>query len=250
MSERWNEGPPDGALRRERESVSERTNGVPEPSKAATPAVPGEGAMYGPTADQPEPDKAPDEAPALADPEKAGPDTEVGRFEERLRRLEDALAQLQDLKGIETRVASQIQSEPRGDPPSTGLSAGALWDTGKKLLASAGAAARPARTEPERAAHQGTMGFLREMFVEVRAMAYMFVDPRYRMSWWGRGSALVLLALFLFSYWLPLGTSIYVVGYWINKLIDLVLAYFLFKTLAREARRYRELAPDLPPQLR
>jgi hypothetical protein len=29
-----------------------------------------------------------------------------------------------------------------------------------------------------------------------------------------------------------------------------VLAYFLFKILIREARRYRETAPDLPASLR
>jgi hypothetical protein len=241
MSERWDEGPPDGALRRERAGDSDRVNGVLEPSEAATPDAPGEGAMYGPTEDRPEPQKAPDDI-LEEGPDLAGPQ-ESGRFEERLRRVEDALAQLQDLKGIETRVAERVASQIQSGSPADPSSAGALWEAGKKMLASAGAATRPERPESPSTAHQSVLGFLREMVVEVRAMVYMFVDPRYRISWWGRGSALVLLALFLFSYWLPLGTALPVVGYWINKAADLVLAYFLVKTLGREARRYRELAP-------
>jgi hypothetical protein len=41
-----------------------------------------------------------------------------------------------------------------------------------------------------------------------------------------------------------------VVGGLLNKVIDLVLAFLLFKVLGHEARRYRETAPDLPPTLR
>ena len=130
MSEPWI-GPPDGALRWEREGHSDRSSGVLEPSEAAT-AGPGEGAMYGPTADPPEPDKAPEEpleeGPALAGVEPAGPDTGSGNFEERLRRLEDALAHLQDLKGMETRVAveclltrlTNFRLQDDGDPHITG----------------------------------------------------------------------------------------------------------------------------------
>ena len=39
-------------------------------------------------------------------------------------------------------------------------------------------------------------------------------------------------------------------GMIIDKAADLILAYFLFKLLSHEARRYRETAPDLPPSLR
>ena len=36
----------------------------------------------------------------------------------------------------------------------------------------------------------------------------------------------------------------------VNKLIDLLLGFLLFKVLGYEARRYRLTAPDLPPTLR
>ena len=39
-------------------------------------------------------------------------------------------------------------------------------------------------------------------------------------------------------------------GIILMKPVDLVLAYFLFRILGREARRYRETAPDLPSHLR
>jgi hypothetical protein len=78
----------------------------------------------------------------------------------------------------------------------------------------------------------------------------MFVDPRYRMSWAGRLVPLALAFAFVFSYWWVPGTSIPLVGFWLNKAADLAVAFVLFKVLTGEARRYRETAPDLPPTLR
>ena len=85
---------------------------------------------------------------------------------------------------------------------------------------------------------------------ELRAILRMFVDPRYRMSWGGRVTAIVLALAFAFSYWLVPGTSIWAFGYCLDKVTDLVLCFALFKVLTYEARRYRETAPDLPPSLR
>ena len=78
----------------------------------------------------------------------------------------------------------------------------------------------------------------------------MYVDPRYSMPWLGRLLPLVLLAAFIASYyWAPF-TSVPGVGWLLNKALDLLIAFVLFKVLGHEARRYRETAPDLPPGLR
>jgi len=59
-----------------------------------------------------------------------------------------------------------------------------------------------------------------------------------------------LLALILTSwFWLP-GSSVPIMGTLFDKALDLVLAFLLFKVLSREARRYREVTPDLPESLR
>ena len=39
-------------------------------------------------------------------------------------------------------------------------------------------------------------------------------------------------------------------AYQVAKVLQLVIAFVLFKVLAHEARRYRETSPDLPPSLR
>jgi hypothetical protein len=95
----------------------------------------------------------------------------------------------------------------------------------------------------------GWFWIVREVVAELQAMFYMYVDPRYRLSWIGRIVPAVLLAAFLTSGWwvgwLPCG-----VGTLLHKPIELVLCYGMFKTLGHEARRYRETAPDLPQGLR
>jgi hypothetical protein len=178
------------------------------------------------------------------------------RIESRLRRLEDSLAQLQDLRGMEQRVvervADHIQNTP-SQPAAAASGTSLLKGVGQLLEAGAhiqGEKPAPDATGSEKSTSSGVVGFLWEIFVELRSMIYMFVDPRYSMSWWGRGFALVLLVLLMFSFWLVPGTSIPFAGYWINKVADLVLAYLLFKVLLREARRYRQFAPELPKHLR
>ena len=61
---------------------------------------------------------------------------------------------------------------------------------------------------------------------------------------------LVLVVLILLSGWWGPWSYIPLIGWLLDKCIDLVLAFVLFKVLSHEARRYRETAPDLPPMLR
>ncbi len=204
-------------------------------------------------------------APALASadpPRNAAPLSAdlPGPLEERVRRLEDALAQLVDLKGIETRVAERVaerlerdrKASPRSSPPPAGAiqaplasPAAVLVDVGQRLLAAAPQAV-PAR--PPGPPQQTWL--LAELLAEARAIVRMYVDPRYSMPWLGRLLPLALLAAFITSYyWAPF-TSVPVVGWLLNKVLDLVLGFVLFKVLGHEARRYRETAPDLPPNLR
>ena len=82
-------------------------------------------------------------------------------------------------------------------------------------------------------------------------MYWMFFDPRYHLSWAARLAPLGFVALIFTSYYWTPGTSLpFFVGTVVEKLCDLILAYFLFKLLSYESRRYRETAPDLPHSLR
>jgi hypothetical protein len=165
-------------------------------------------------------------------------------LEERVRRLEDALAQLQQERGIQMHIVADRS-------PTT--STATLLDVGKRLLRSSSdtAAATPAvpPTAPQPTPSRSPW-LLWDTIAEARAIARMFVDPRYQLSWSARILPLVLLAAILTSsFWVP-GTSIYVLGGLIDKIVDVLLAFVLFKWLGHEARRYRQTSPDLPPTLR
>jgi hypothetical protein len=96
----------------------------------------------------------------------------------------------------------------------------------------------------------GRSWLLWEGLAEARAIWRMYLDPRYRLSWFARIVPAVLVCAILSSgFWNPLA-HLFVVGGLLDKVVDLVLAFALFKVLGHEARRYRETAPDLPPSLR
>jgi hypothetical protein len=172
-------------------------------------------------------------------------------LEQRLRRLEDALAQMQDVNGLETRVAERVTGRLMTQAPVAPVPApsSALADFGKLILQAPAAVARSFRNSPV-AVGARRAWLIQDALAEARAILRMFVDPRYRLSWTGRILPPLFLGLVLTSYyWLP-GTSVPIFGYLFNKVADLALTYVLYKLLAYEARRYRETAPDLPPSLR
>ncbi len=233
----------------------EQTNGFGEEEPAA-PAVSPEPAVVSEPAEH-EPKLVSSTAPVTPSAAsgvpvaQAMPLAELAPLEQRVRRLEDALAQLQAARSPvppRERITRQPPS-PRPSTPEPVPEAKGLLDRVRQSIAPTDPAAA------ESAAALVPPGLRRHWLVldvvaELRAMARMFVDPRYRMSKAGWAASLGLFVAFLFSYWWVPGTSIPLFGTWINKAIDLVLAYALFRVLTREARRYRETAPDLPPSLR
>ncbi len=169
-------------------------------------------------------------------------------LEDRLHRLEAELARLRSIPAAE---APPVPPDPTA---SIVREPGGFWGgVGKRLLAPSQPAAPPPR--PDALASMVPPGVRRSWFffdalTEVRAMYWMYFDPRYRLSWFGRLGPLAIAALILTSgFWMP-GTGLPVVGLIVEKVVDLILAYILFKLLSHEARRYRETAPDLPRGLR
>ena len=212
--------------------------GTAKPAGPGDPAGPPPDGLPGPAPQAPAPAASPDFDLALA---PAGPPPEP--LEERIRRLEEAVDQLGQLQALEQRVADRVATQLRREPPAPApapapsvlASAAALVDAGRQLLPSAEPPPRPGP-------HGGWLWLLREALTELQATFYMYVDPRYRLSWIGRVVPPVLLVLFVFSSWW-LGTLLV-------KPVELLLCYGLFKVVGVEARRYRETAPDLPPHLR
>jgi hypothetical protein len=210
----------------------------------------GEGLANGEGPEPVAPGKALSPPTSLAGPFLASVPTPeaLAALEQRVRRLEDAFALIQSARPAEAKIAS-----PPLDPSDAvraELPARPLPDlTLEEEPVRQSPPFPPASLSPEPA--RGPRHWLLfEAVTDARVILRMFVDPRYRMTWPGRVLPLVLLAMFVTSkIWLPL-TSLPLFGELIDKTFDLLLGFFLFKVVSREARRYRQTSPDLPRALR
>jgi hypothetical protein len=174
-------------------------------------------------------------------------------LEQRVRRLEDAVATLQDTRPLEERIVERVSRRLNRNLAQTTQDSGTVVAPGRSLLPAALDLIRNKAAEGERhsAGPYGSLPrpwFLFDAYTELRTMVRMFLDSRYRPTWLARIAPLVLLALVMTSWiWLPgttiLPTSLMTI---IDKTVDIALAFLAFKVLHREARRYRELVADLP----
>lgn len=216
--------------------------GPPPPGEARTPA-------------DPPPTETPSEAASR-----------TPSLEQRVRRLEELVALLQERRAIPARVASVAAETPPMDrphearpvPPPTvppPAATAVMLDLGKRLLGATSpvSTAAPASIPniPPPGNRTSLLWLLRDTWAEARAIVRMFLDPRYQLPWSARVLPLLILAAILTSkFWVP-GSSIPFLGDWLLvRFVDLLLAYLLFKWLGHEARRYRHTSPDLPANLR
>jgi hypothetical protein len=177
-------------------------------------------------------------------------DLTLPSLEQRVRRLEDAIAVIQDARQFEERVVERLTDRLSRNPVTAIREPGRLIDAPRATLLPP--APPPAETGPAPPYSVGWSRFLFDTITEARAIIRMFIDPRYRLGWQTRLLVFVLLGAILSSLiWIP-GITVLpgLLATLVDKFVDLILAYFLFKTLSREARRYRETAPDLPSSLR
>ena len=160
-------------------------------------------------------------------------------LEQRVQQLEEAVALLQGR---------------RSAVPTTTAPTAIRLDFDKALPKPAAPLATAVPASVPGIARSSTRGsllwLLWDTWAEVRAIVRMFVDPRYQLPWSARVLPLVILAAILASnIWVPF-SSVPFLGGLLVKLVDLPLAYLLFKWLGHEARRYRQISPDLPANLR
>jgi hypothetical protein len=175
-----------------------------------------------------------------AEPEN--PSALVAALEERVRRLEATIAQLQNTQPLEERITREVAARLESQVgPRSPNSSDLLLGAGKKLLSA----------EPGSGTHRAPgrrAWLLADLWVEMRCIMRLLVDPRYRLSWETRLFVPLVILGFVLS-WFCLSGLLFV-GPLLDKVIGLVLAFILYKILNREARRYRETSPDLPASLR
>lgn len=186
---------------------------------------------------------ADDGGPHLADAttETSHPPDEVPAdalsLERRVRRLEEAVTLLQGRRtAAPAPTAIRLDVDKRPPSPAAPI---------------ASAPPSPAPSIAPSVTRSSLMWLLWDTWAEARAIVRMFLDPRYQLPWSARVLPLVILAAILTSkFWVPF-SSIPFLGDWLLvKLVDLLLAFLLFKWLGHEARRYRQTSPDLPANLR
>jgi hypothetical protein len=183
------------------------------------------------------------------DPER--PDLTGAALEQRVRRLEDVVATLQDTRDLEERLVERVSERVGRNGVNGGRAPTAiLLDAGRRLLPAARDLLRPtdasAGDEPAGLLQPRPPWLLYEYYLEMRAMLRMLLDPRYRLTWQAKIVLLGVVPFILTSWWWMPGSSIPFFGSVADKLVDILLAFLAYKVLARELVCYRQAVAGLP----
>jgi hypothetical protein len=165
----------------------------------------------------------------------------VVSLESRVERLEAGVAALQqDAAALEERVAQRVSErlQHQVSTEAERLSAArpaaplAMMAAAERAFRAVAPAVTPTLTR--------VPWLVVDLWLEAVAIVRMFFDLKYKVGWTTRILVLVLLPLILVSHWWVPLSQIPFVGELVEKLIDLALAFVMFKALGREARRYQE----------
>lgn len=157
---------------------------------------------------------------------------------ERLARLEYEVVQLRDTAALEDRLLRRLREEA--------IAHNGAWTD--KFQAGPPPAPPPPPPSPsvERlAAATGSGWLLVESVRELRLVFRMFFDrSRFRIS----VSTWIIVILFLpaillSKWWFP-PSWIFVLGDYFDKVLDVILAWVVYKALSREARRYQAVLKE------
>jgi len=193
------------------------------------------------------------------------PETRV-EVEDRLNRLEKAIAAMQDTKLMEERLLERVmsrmdQAPPVTPPPPVASIAPPEAADDRHSILNAGMAILPGAlravsnefnhaTDP-RSAPPPTTGtapsrvwLFTDLVLEIRTMWVMFVDHRFRTTWTARIVPLICLIIAVMDAVMLGG----IFGGIVERLMLIVLTIVAYKTLSREAARYRAETGYLNPR--
>ena len=177
----------------------------------------------------------------MAAPFDEPPSSSTG-LEERLSKLETVIAErLPDDEVLADRVISRLSAlaaERERDP-----------DSGHMLVLAASREAAPpppkgAVLEPPTppADSASRKWFLPNLIAELRLIATMYFDPRYRISRTTQFALPGILLLLVFNYcFFSLWVSITFVSPFLERLLAVILGILIYTLLMREVARYREV---------
>jgi hypothetical protein len=178
----------------------------------------------------------------MTDPLRAYPGphddpTDGEALERRVRRLEEAIAAIQDTQLMEDRVVERViervEQSPYPPRESTGVIASAT-----RMLMPKTVDAAPADSATRVDAAR-TAWLVSGVFNDLRWMLRMLTDYRYRMSWTGRIVLITAIVVGIVS-WLVISGLPFVGGI-LDRTILILAAVITYKTMTREVQRYQDL---------
>jgi len=180
-------------------------------------------------------------AMAAAMPEERMIGDSVEALEQRVHRLEQAVAAMSDTHLMEDRVVERVAR--RVEPHQNG----GLLSGAARFLKSSTRPAEPEATEPapdpaptppspeSTVARPGWL--VLEFIQEIRTAARMFTDYRYRLSWTGRVVPIACIVLAVMSFFVF--RIVPIIGTAMDYIVDIVLVVIVYKAMSREVERYQ-----------
>jgi len=178
---------------------------------------------------------------AAAMPEERMIGDSVEALEQRVHRLEQAVAAMSDTHLMEDRVVERVAR--RVEPHQNG----GLLSGAARFLKSSTRPAEPEATEPapdpaptppspeSTVARPGWL--VLEFIQEIRTAARMFTDYRYRLSWTGRVVPIACIVLAVMSFFVF--RIVPIIGTAMDYIVDIVLVVIVYKAMSREVERYQ-----------
>jgi hypothetical protein len=170
-------------------------------------------------------------------------------LEDRVRQLEDQVAGLRDSRKLEDRLTERVARRLERKQASTAIKV-PLATVAEPTKPPPMAAIAPPPDLPPVVVIEGKSAkqpwLILDIVTEFKAMLQMFLDVRYRvfyMNWQTKAYPLLLLGLIVVS-----GLTISyipIVGPVLDRIVELVIAFLLYKVLSREAHRYKEIGPQI-----
>jgi len=170
----------------------------------------------------------------------------------RVQRLEETVTALQDTQALEERLLHKLAARSAAEPDTQELEQRLLDKLAKTTVSQAremvlreapvaAVTVRPPTPVVYTPPADESPWLLFDALNDFRLIWRMFFDLRYRFSFSTRLIVYGLLALILTSHylWFPLAYIPFGIGSVLDKMLALVLAFFVYKALSREARRYR-----------
>jgi hypothetical protein len=168
----------------------------------------------------------------------------VEELEQRVQRLEDAVAALCDTQAIEDRVAARVSEHlakkpaplpaPASPPPTAAL-APYEHEESPSFRATVAQGVFSTMTSPD------TYSLLGEMWWDIKSFWGMLRDPLYPMTWLARLIVLLPAAYLVWATFAGFHNGVLgFIGFAIDLVLLLPFVYVAFKVWGRELRRYRE----------